>query len=81
MEFPTQWVAGGGFVALLSFGLYLLIHLVRLLGDQEASLRADIVAAKLAFELCERRTQILVEAVQRSGIPIPPEYWEVGNDR
>lgn len=72
MEFPAEWVAGGGALSLLAFAAFLAWRLVRLLNaqiDRDHDLHAS-------HDACQRRLGIVVGIAIEHGWDFPPDFWD-----
>lgn len=85
MQFPTQWVAGGGALGLMVFASFVGIRLLRLLNaqlghvqDGDEAVRAENTELKRALGRCQGRLVTLVQLLITHDVPVPSGMFNGG---
>lgn len=72
----TQFLAAGGIVGLFGATATVLVQLLRTNSRLTSNYERRTAAVETSHTTCQYQLNVLVGAMQRAGLVIPPAFWE-----
>ena len=73
----NPWVGSGAVVGVIAVTLAFILNVARYIGRRQRDLEAAQALDRARGERCEHRLNYLINLLNKSGVVIPAEFWEL----